>query len=127
MEYNQLIARTQDLPFISDQDSADAAVKAAAGIVASKLDPEHAAQFVEQLPSPLSLERLRGSQERERMPETAEQAIQSLAAQLGIQPSEGEDLVQTVFSCIADEIGAEQANALCNNLPNDWQNILTIH
>lgn len=127
MQYEQFLSRTQELPFISDKETADAAVKAVAGLFASKLDKAHAAQLADHLPSPLSYERLRGSQDTERMPETAEQSFDGLLDQFGLDSPQGQVLVNTVFGCITESLNEGSLKELCNNLPEDWQALFTIH
>src|SRR5436309_1356740 len=63
MDYQQFIQETRKLDFIPDEETADAAVKAALGVLASRLDEEHARKFTAKLPEPLTYERLRGHQQ----------------------------------------------------------------
>lgn len=54
MEYEDFIRAVSELDFIQDEEEADSAVKAALGILASRLDEEEARKLTEYLPNPLT-------------------------------------------------------------------------
>lgn len=64
MDYDEFVQSVSSLDFMQDTDTADAAIKAILGILASSMDDKEARDFTSRLPEPLTLERLRGHQVR---------------------------------------------------------------
>ncbi len=64
MEHDSIVDQVNTLDFITDRDMADAATKAVLGIITSNMKEDEAREFTAKLPAPLTLERLRGHQER---------------------------------------------------------------
>lgn len=127
MQYEEFVSRTQDLPFVSDADTAEAAIKAVAGILASSLDEAHAALLANRLPGPLTFDKLRGNQQVQQSSIDLEQALNSLTAQFGLEQTQSEELLQTVVDCIGETVDANSLAKLQESLPQDWKRLFTIH
>ncbi|RJP23244.1 MAG: DUF2267 domain-containing protein [Candidatus Abyssobacteria bacterium SURF_5] len=120
MEYDRFIEEVKNLEFIPNRDTADAAVKAVLGILASRLEEAEAQKLVEKLPGPLTLERLRGHQVR---PEkiSVEEYIIEIAQQFRIAGDQAETLIKTVLHLAKDLLGDETMSELEHALPSDWK------
>ena len=123
MEYNDFIEDVMSLGFISDEYTADAAVKATLGILASKMKEEEAKKLTAELPDPLTLEKLRGHQQRV-TPTTVEQYIEEISDEFLLNHEEARELVDTVLHTAKDAVGGETLSEIEKKLPPDWAEIL---
>lgn len=119
MEYEDFIDDVSDLDFIQDRDIADAAVKAVLGILASRVKESEAKKLTEDLPDPLTLERLRGHQRRV-TPISAEQFVDEIGAQFSLNRDQARELVNTVLHTAKDAVAEETISELEEKLPSDW-------
>jgi len=122
MEYEDFIRAVGELDFIQDEDEADSAVKAALGILASRLDEEEARKLTEYLPNPLTYEKLRGHQLSD-LDISAEEFISEIADQFGINEDQAHELVSTVLQVAKEAIGYETIVELEQHLPEDWAEV----
>jgi uncharacterized protein (DUF2267 family) len=120
MEYAQFIEHVVNLEFIPDRDTADAAVKAVLGILASRLEEPEARMLTEKLPEPLNLERLRGHQVRPHGI-SVEQYISEVGEQFRLSEDQAEILIKTVLHLVKDELGAVTVSEFESLLPADWR------
>jgi len=101
MDYGKLLEAVQELDFIPDPKTADAAVKAVLGILASAMEENLAREFTESLPGPLTYDRLRGHQARP-LEINADRYIGHLAAHFRL-PEEQARLLITKTLALAKE------------------------
>ena len=62
MDYKKLIESAKALDFVADEATADAVIKSVLGHFASRIQEEKARDFINDLPFPLTFEKLRGHQ-----------------------------------------------------------------
>jgi hypothetical protein len=101
MNYEKLLEAVQELGFIADPKTADAAGKAVLGILAGAMHEGLAREFTESLPGPLTYDRLRGHQAKP-MKIDADGYIGELAAQFRL-PEEQARLLITKTLALARE------------------------
>ncbi|MGF1478440.1 MAG: DUF2267 domain-containing protein [Cyanophyceae cyanobacterium] len=122
VNYQDFLESVQTLDFISDRDTADAAIKAVLGHIASRVEEAIARQFIEQLPDPLSFETLRGHQET--VTEiSAEQFLVDLAKQFNISQEQAARLVRQVVQA-AKEVSGSDFSRLETYLPPGWTEMM---
>lgn len=119
MDYQEIIRRVKELDFIGDEETADAAVKAVLGILASRLDEVQARRLTESLPEPLTLERLRGHQKRIEEISVA-QYIAEIGTQFKISTDQANTLINTVLHIAKEATGDGVLVEIENRLPSDW-------
>ncbi len=123
MQYQEFIQRARELDFIEDDTTADAAVKAVLGIMATTLDQTHAQRVAQALPEPLSLWRLRGHQQREHTIPLNE-AIDVVAGQFRFSHEESDQLFHEIIACTREALPEEIVLEAQQNLPEDWRELL---
>ncbi len=96
MEYQKFTDAAQECEFITDPAMADAAVKAILGIFARSLEEDEARRLTESLPEPLTLERLRGHQER-RLKISLPQFISEIGEEFRLTDAQAALLIMTVL------------------------------
>lgn len=123
MEYNELMQSVKKFNFIQNEDQADAAVKATMGIVASSMSEEDAKEFVNYLPEPLTLDRLRNHQVYQNKVSPKDH-IQIVATQFNIDEGEAQKLVENVLSSTKQGLSDEQVKTWKQKMPKDWSSFL---
>ncbi len=119
MEYDHFIEDVRNLDFIRDRVTADAAVKAVLGIIASRMSSEDARQFTSRLPDPLNLDVLRSHQRRE-LGISPEEQVGVIRAQFKLTEDQAQVLVDTVLRNVKEAVGEETFSNLSQYLPSDW-------
>lgn len=122
MEYEDFIRAVSELDFIQDEEEADSAVKAALGILTGRLDEEEARKLTEDLPNPLTYEKLRGHQLNIK-DISAEEYISEIADQFSLDEDQAQELVSTVLQVAKEAIGYETVAELEQHLPEDWAEV----
>ncbi len=92
MDYDKLLEAVKELDFIPDPETADAAVKAVLGILASAMNEDLEREFTESLPELLTYDRLRGHQARP-LEIDVERYIDGLAAQFCLPEEQARQLI----------------------------------
>lgn len=123
MEYNELMQSVRKFNFIGNEERADAAVKATMGIVASNMSEEDAKEFVNYLPEPLTLDRLRNHQVYQNKVSPKDH-IQIVATQFNIAEGEAQKLVENVLSATKQGLSQEQVKTWKQKMPEDWSAFL---
>lgn len=118
MDYNKLLQSIQNLEFVNDSDTADAAIKATFGKITSILDEDAARRFTNSLPDPLTYEKLRSHQEKT-LQKSGEELIQEMCTEFKLSKEDAEKLVKTVFRNTKQELPDEGKRALEEKLPED--------
>lgn len=123
MEYSDFVARVEQLPFIEDRPTAEAALKAVLGILASKFSEDDARLLTRSLPAPLDVERLRGQQERP-VPLSASESVEVVRRQFDLDGDEAHDLVFEVYRSVRETLERRTFEELHARLPQDWARLL---
>lgn len=123
MEYGSFVRNVKNLDFISDDEQADAAVKAVFGVMASNMSEEDAERLGQELPGPLEKEKLRSHQEYD-MKLGKENFKGVIANQFNIEEDQADTLITQVLHTAKDEVSNERVNAWKNQLPEGWGTII---
>lgn len=118
MEYQKFLSDVENLGYFDDLETADAAVKAVLGILASSMEEEQAKRLIERLPEPLSYERLRGHQARP-IDITLEEYISEIGAEFNLNDDNARELVDTVFHTTKEAVGEDAITELELDMPSD--------
>lgn len=122
MEYEKFIDAAYSLPFITDRNTAEAAVKAVLGILASKLEEEQAHKLTENLPEPLAYERLHSHQAR-KLPISADEYVAVICQQFHLDDIQGSQLIQETLR-VTKQPAQNQIRELISCLPPDWSALI---
>lgn len=122
MEYEQFLDAATELPFIPDRETADAAVKAVLGILASKLDEEQAHQLTDNLPEPLNYQRLHSHQAR-KLPISADEYIAVICEQFKLDDIQASELIQETLRVTKAAV-KDKIQELTSRLPADWSALI---
>lgn len=120
MEYQQLKKHLEQLEFIPDRETADAAAKTVLGILASRLDDTGAHVLAGNLPGEFGFPRLRGRQEPEGRQMSVEEAIGVIATQHHLSQEQAEQLFHEVLRLAVQPIPEGSLNSLKSHLPEEW-------
>jgi uncharacterized protein (DUF2267 family) len=99
VEYQDFIQDIRKCKFVVDYDMADAAEKAILGILATTMEEEEARNLTRYLPEPLTLERLRGHQER-RLNITLPQFVSQIGEEFRLNERQACLLILTVLNSV---------------------------
>jgi uncharacterized protein (DUF2267 family) len=121
--YDNFVNAAASLSFMPDEETAEAAVKAVLGILASRLEEPEAQRLVSTLPEPLSLENLRGHQ-MNATELTVEQYYGTLATQFGITSDQAQVLAVTVLRLVKEALDVEGMREVERSLPEDWTQLI---
>lgn len=124
MEYDEFTREVMDLNVVRDPDQADAAVKAVLGILASRLKEPQAEKLTQNLPEPLTLEKLRSHQKRTAIPLTVDEYVAEVAAQFKLSLDEAQMLIETVLGIAKENLDDQTLDELESNLPDDWADLI---
>lgn len=119
MDYNDFVNAVENLGYFEDRERAESAVKAALGILASRLEEDEARALTADLPDPLTFEKLRGHQANV-TDITFDQYIAELAIAFGLDEDEAHTLVNSVFHLMKDSLEEGVLDEVEGNLPRDW-------
>jgi uncharacterized protein (DUF2267 family) len=123
MEYQDFVSRARSFPFIRDTDTAEAAVKATVGMLASRLDGARASLLANRLPEPLTFEKLRGDQVNQTSIEV-EQGLNTLNTQFNLDHEQSNELLESMLSCVAEAVDNQTLDELKQGLSEDWRRLL---
>lgn len=122
MEYERFVDAANKLPFIPDRETADAAIKAVLGILASKLDDEQAHELSDSLPEPLNYEKLHSHQVR-KLPISADEYIAVICEQFKLDDIQASQLIQETLR-VTKEAVKDKINQFTSRLPADWSALI---
>lgn len=123
MEYKALVKSVSRLDFIETEEVADAAVKAALGIMVSRLNEDEARRLTSYLPEPLTFEKLRSHQARD-LKINREEYVSEIATQFKIREDEARTLIKTVLQTTKENLPQDQVQELEDNIPDDWATLM---
>lgn len=123
MEYQTLVDRVRELPFIDRPGLADASVKAVLGLLASRLPEAEARTLTDRLPGPLTMEKLRGHQRRPG-DLSVEQYYEEIAGAFNLTGAQAGEIVKTVLRSARRGIGRAALQEISAALPEDWGRLL---
>lgn len=118
LEYRRFLQDVKNLEFIRNQETADSAVKAIIGMLASSVEDGHARELTKSLPEPLTYERLRSRQAREIAPNLG-QFIGQIRTRLRLGQDEARKLIDTVFHTTKEVVGMNVISDIEGDLPKD--------
>jgi uncharacterized protein (DUF2267 family) len=124
MEYQEFIGQLQDLAFIPDEKTADAAIKAVLGIFASALHEPQARRLAEKLPGPLTLDELRSHQKKVALMIPAKTFVEEIRQQFRLTPKQAMTLVNRVMHVTRTIVGEDVINDAMSVLPDDWDQLI---
>ncbi len=116
MEYKEMIAEIRKLDYIKDDATADAAIKAVLGILVSNLDMQKAGEFLEDMPKPLTMEKMRGRRQRPLKISTAEY-VREVSEQFNLPEAQSCELVSKVLHMAKDFLDPETVEDMEASLP----------
>lgn len=123
VKYQRFIQEIQSLDFVNDESMADAAAKAVLGHLASRLQEPQARKLTQNLPDPLTYEKLRGQQMNVN-PISAEQFFTDISEQFQISSDRARNLVNKVLHLAKDTVEEQALSEVNQSLPSDWTNVM---
>lgn len=123
MEYPSYIKQVTDLEFIKDEQTADAAIKAVLGILASRMEEEDARKLCQSLPQPLDCNILRGHQVRP-LEISVDQYFIEIGNQFNLDYNQARVLVTRVLHCVKESLERPVIDEVEEGLPGDWSRTL---
>lgn len=121
VKYDRFLQEVKSLDFIRNQEMADAAVKAVLGMLASSMNENHARRFTNNLPDPLTYERLVGHQAKPIAPSLG-QVIGEISTIFRIDYDQAHRLIDTVFRTTKQAVGENVLTEVESDLPSDVVN-----
>ncbi len=118
MDYDKLLEAVKELDFIPDPETADAAVKAVLGILASAMNEDLDREFTESLPEPLTYDRLRGHQARP-LEIDVERYIDGLAAQFCLPEEQARQLIIKTLALAREQAEKAEVKQIIYTLEQD--------
>ncbi len=106
MNYENFIQEVRKLDFMQDDQAADSAIKAVLGILASRMEEPGAKKLTENLPNPLTLEKLRGHQATPTRI-SADDYVSGIADEFSLDNSQSKGLINKVLHVTKDTIGQD--------------------
>ncbi len=123
MQYATLISEVRGLPFIGDDEAADAAIKSVLGHIAGRMSARDAEHMTARLPPELSYRTLRGRQKRPTAI-SAERFLIDLGEQFFIGRDQALLLVDTLIHVLKHHIGPHALIEWEDALPDDWADMV---
>ncbi len=120
MDYQEFIDDIKELDFIEDEETADAAIRAVLGILASSLEEEDAKTIVSSLPEPLDMTNLRGQQAGV-TPVTFDDCVVQVGRQFNMDEEDARVLVDTVLRSTRAALGGDKLAQVEEILPESWR------
>lgn len=117
--YEDFLDAVENLDFIEDTDTADAAVKAVLGIMASRVDEKTARKLTDNLPAPLTFEKLRGHQVRP-VQLSVRDYVAEIASEFNLTQDQARILIDTVLRTTKEHIGEEVVRQVEVGMPFRW-------
>ncbi|HAR63671.1 MAG: DUF2267 domain-containing protein [Candidatus Margulisiibacteriota bacterium] len=124
MDYQEFIREVESLDFIKDQETADAAIKASLGILVSRIPEPQAKKLAEELPDPLTYEKLRSHQKGIQLSISVDETVAELSKQFGFNNIQSRQLLNIVFGAAKDAVGDDTIDDIEEKLPDDWVEML---
>jgi uncharacterized protein (DUF2267 family) len=119
MEYRTYLGSVANLDAIADQATADAAVKAALGLVVSRLPERAAVEMAAALPAPLTFEKLRGHQAGADQ-FGVDHVLADLRQQFDLGEADARQVLGTVLALAREDLGPRRFEQVQRQLPAEW-------
>lgn len=124
MNYRSYLDQVMELPFINDEQAADAAIKAVLGVLASKIDDDWAQELSNVLPPELNFAILHGHRHKPVLL-SIDDFFASVASQMHLDWQQARDLVGRILHCVKEsDDGADIMGEIETKLPPDWAAIV---
>lgn len=125
MEYQRFLDEVQSFDFVPHQDAADAIVKGTLGILASRLDEPAARKMTENLPGPLTLEKLR-SHQRYPLDIPVDQYIENIGGQFRLTREQAHQVARRILHLAKEAMDPKSVQEIEKHLPADWVSVIEI-
>ncbi len=123
MQYDDMTKQVMKLDFIQDRDTADAALKAVWGVIASAVDENTAREFTRGLPDPLTEEKLRSHQARP-TDTPALDLVDLIGNQFHLSSEQSRELIQWVIETGEQAMPEESVERIRDALPDDMKSLV---
>jgi uncharacterized protein (DUF2267 family) len=123
MEYERLLENVEKLDFIPDRETAEAAIKAVLGTLASRMKDVQAHRFADTLPEPLTYNKLRGHQINITSI-SLEQFVRSLGSQFKLNIEQTQTLIRTIFRITKESTPRDSVQEWEQGLPEEWKAVV---
>lgn len=119
MDNKELSKEIEDLDFISDRETADAAIHALMGMLMSKLEQSEANKLIDRFPVTLDMEKIR-HQQTNAIPVPVEDCIAEIGRQFRLDAEQAILLANKVLHALKESLGDETLTHIERQLPVDW-------
>ncbi len=123
MQYDEMKKRIMALDFIPDSDTADAALRAVWGIIASAVDEDTAGQVTSELPDPLVRDMLCGHPARPTGTRPTD-FVELIANQFHLSPDQSRELIEWVIETGEEAMPEESVDRIRDALPDDMKSLV---
>lgn len=123
MQYSAVVMRVESLPFVENEQKADAMIKSVLGHLASRMKEKEAQEFTKDLPEQLNFSELRGHQ----VNVTAislDQFINDLKKQFRISTDQVQSLIRAVLHIVKEDTPSDHLKQWEEGLPSEWASML---
>ncbi|MFP4012834.1 MAG: DUF2267 domain-containing protein [Chitinispirillaceae bacterium] len=123
MQYSAILMRVESLPFVENEQKADAMIKSVLGHLASRMNEEEAKQFTKDLPKPLGINELRGHQINVTTI-SLDQFVSDLKEQFKISTDQVQSLIRAVLHIVKEDTPSDHLKHWQEGLPSEWASML---
>ncbi|MEW5895880.1 MAG: DUF2267 domain-containing protein [Candidatus Omnitrophota bacterium] len=119
MDYQTFIDEVRETDYVKDEETADAAIKAVLGILASEVDEETAHRMTDQLPEPLTYDRLRGRQQ-DVMGISFDENVAEFSDQFNLREDDSVQLIRKIYHVSKEALDPGIVWEITESLPPEW-------
>jgi uncharacterized protein (DUF2267 family) len=123
MDYQDFIDEVEELDFIPERETAEAAVKAVLGIIFMHIDEGLARKLSDLLHEPVALEKL-GSHRTKAVPVSFDQFISEISALFRIDKDQSRQIIEAVLYIAKTVLGDGEFEVIRETMPGDWTDFL---
>jgi len=123
MKYDEMTKQVMQLDFIQDRDTADAALKAVWGVIASAVDEDTAREFTCELPDPLTQDKLRSRQARPTDTPPLD-LVELIGNQFHLSSEQSRELIQWVIETGEQAMPEDSVERIRDALPDDMKSLI---
>lgn len=121
--YEQFVDTAWNMGFFDDIEEAESAVKMVLGIAASRLQEKPARALTDELPDPLTYEKLRSHQATP-TEISAAQYVEDVAREFGVSDQDAREIIQTIWSQALNSMSDDKVGQIVRGFPSDWRALL---
>ncbi len=123
MQYDEMTKQVMQLDFIQDRDTADAALKAVWGVIASAVDEDTAREFTSELPDPLTQDKLRNHQARPTDTSPLD-LVELIGNQFHLTSEQSRELIGWVIETGEQAMPEDSVERIRDALPEDMKSLI---